>query len=88
MILENRRGHVVVNWKKISTCQTPKYRVVLVDSCSVMYWARYGNSCTELGIDKYSRLAAVVLDMRFCLLTVFLTVFRLFTGMMNNPTEL
>ena len=46
--------------EKISTCQTPKYVVVLVDSCSVMYWARYGNSCTELGIDKYSRL----LDMR------------------------
>ena len=88
MILENRRGHVVVNWKKNSTCQTPKYGVVLVDSWSVMYWARYGNSCTELGIDKYSRLAAVVLDMRFCLLTVFLTVFRLFTGMMNNPTKL
>ena len=79
MILENRRGHVVVNWKKISTCQTPKYRVVLVDSCSVMYWARYGNSCTELGIDKYSRLAAVVLDMRLfvdCFFDCFSTVHR------------
>ena len=70
MILENRRGHVVVNWKKISTCQTPKYRVVLVDSCSVMYWARYGNSCTELGIDKYSQLAGSI-GYEICLLTVF-----------------
>jgi len=46
--------------EKISTCQTPKYRVVLVGRCSVMYWARYGNSCTELGIDKYSRLAGSI----------------------------
>ena len=46
--------------EKISTCQTPKYRVVLVGRCSVMYWARYGNSCTELGIDKYSQLAGSI----------------------------
>ena len=61
--------------EKISTCQTPKYVVVLVDSCSVMYWARYGNSCTELGIDKYSRLAGSI-RIWDCLLTVFLTVHR------------
>ena len=44
-----------------------------------MYWARYGNSCTELGIDKYSRLAGSIGYEIVCLL---LTVFRLFTGMM------
>ena len=67
--------------EKISTCQTPKYRVVLVGRCSVMYWARYGNSCTELGIDKYSQLAGSI-GYEICLLTVFWLFFWLFTGMM------
>ena len=67
--------------EKISTCQTPKYVVVLVDSCSVMYWARYGNSCTELGIDKYSRLAGSIGYEIVCWLFFWL-FFRLFTGMM------